>query len=171
MEKTILLLPLFNWTSRVAGILEGNLSEKEGCISRKAHIFSTPLCYGEPGSWWLGEHHHLALEDSTANGLTWRGTALPSALSMRLKTSNFPDLSQPRCHYKFCGYTHKDIRVIVGIYWGISNTFLCVCGTHTYGRPPCVHVARCESTQQVGLPHFPPPLHSAPRPRLANGEG
>lgn len=171
MEKTIFLLPLFNWTSRVAGILEGKLCEKEGCISRKAHIFSTPLCYWEPGSWWLGEHHRLGLEDSTANGLTWRGTALPSALSMRLKTSSFPDLSQPWCHYKFCGYTHEHIRVIVGICWGISNTFVCVCGTHTYGRPPCVHVARCESTQQVGLPCFPPPLHSAPRPRLANGKG
>lgn len=159
MEKTIFLLPLFNWTSRVAGILEGKLCEKEGCISRKAHIFSTPLCYWEPGSWWLGEHHRLGLEDSTANGLTWRGTALPSALSMRLKTSNFPDLSQPWCHYKFCGYTHEHIRVIVGICWGISNTFVCVCVWHTHLREaplcPCgkvwVHTAGWASS-------FPSPI-------------
>jgi len=36
---------------------------------------------------------------------------------------------------------------------------------------PGVHVARCDSTQQAGLPHFPPAWQPAPRPGLANGKG
>lgn len=131
---------------------EGKLFEKEGCNSKKGCLLTLFLLL-RTSSWkFRSEWPHLKGHSSTFH--CWWEWNSPAFLG----------LSQNCCCYKLCG------EAILGICRGMSNA-LCSWHTCSYMRAPHVHVAECDCTQQVGLPHFPPPLHSAPRPRLANGKG
>lgn len=110
---------------------------KENFVKRRdafpgKHVFSPSLCYWEPGSRWLGEHHHLGLE---VNGLTRRGTALQSALATRRKTSNFP-----RFIPALVTWAHRG-----GRWYPLRNkqyVCVCVCGTRTPTGGPRVSMWR-----------------------------
>lgn len=147
MEKIILPLPLFNWnTGRKTLWKRGMQFQDRTSFHPLFAIGNQPLVI----QGWMA-----SLE----------GTQLYTPLCQwDWNPPAFPDLSQNWCCCKLCS------GVIIGICWGMSNV-LCSWHTQSYVRAPHVHVAKCDCTQQVGLPHFPPPLHSAPRPRLANGKG
>lgn len=147
MEKIILPFPLFNWNTGRKTLWKKEMQFQE----RKSFhpLFAT-------GNWLLVIQKWMAsLEEAQL---------YISLCQWDWNPPSFLGLSQNWCCYKLCG------GGILGRCWEMSNV-LCPWHTCSYVRAPYIHVAKCDCTQQVGLLHLPPPLHSAPRPRLANGKG
>lgn len=146
MQKIILPLPLFNWNTGSKTLWKGGMQFQERISFHPLFTIVNQLLLIQE---WMA---HLKGHSSTFH-CQWDWNP-----------PTFLGLSQSCRCYKLPG------GAILGICRGMSNV---LCSWHTCGcvRALHIHVAKCDCTQQVGLPHFPPPLHSAPRPRLANGKG
>lgn len=145
MEKIILPLPLFNWNTRKKTLWKGGMQFKERMSFHPFFAIGNQLLVIQE---WTASLEEAQLYISLCQ---WDWNP-PTSLG----------LSQSWCCYKLCA------GAIVAVCWGMSNV-LCLFVAHVW--PPRVQVAKCDCTQHLGLPRFPPPVHSAPRPRLANGKG